>query len=202
MNKKIVFLAIMMVAALLAACGQDDSTGSPNTGGDADKIDVSWVEQAELPEENGVPDGLDNFATLDLDGNQVDQSIFSDHKITIVDVWGTYCNPCIEAMPVLASIYQKYSDQGVNVVGIVIDVQSADGTPKADFIAKAIAIKDQTGAEFTHILVSDNLRRAIIKDISAIPASFIVDSRGKIISEVAYGGHSEEEWEEIIHTYI
>lgn len=202
MNKKLLFFMIMMAAALLMACGTDNSTDSSNAGGDTGNVDVSWVEQAVLPEENGVPDGLDNFATLDLNGEKVDQSIFSNYKITIVDVWGTYCNPCIEAMPVLASIYQKYSDQGVNVVGIVIDVQSADGTPKADFIAKAIDIKNQTGAEFTHILVSDNIRRAIIKDISAIPASFIVDSQGKIISEVAYGGHSEEEWEAIIHEYI
>ncbi len=202
MNKKLLFLAIMMVATLLTACGSGNSTENSNTGENTGNTDVSWVKQAVLPEENGVPDGLDNFATLDLYGKQVDQNMFSDYKITIVDVWGTYCNPCIEAMPVLASIHQKYSGQGVNVVGIVIDVQSADGTPKADFIAKAIDIKNQTGAEFTHMLVSDNIRRAIIKDISAIPASFIVDSQGKIISEVAYGGHSEEEWEAIIHEYI
>ncbi len=202
-NKSIIFLMLLMLsAAALIGCSGQDAENSPGTGDQAENIDVSWVEDVVMPDESGVPDGLDNFITYDLYGNQVDQSLFSDYKITIVDVWGTYCNPCIESMPTLALIYDQYAEKGVNVAGIVIDVQSADGTPKADFIAKAIEIKSQTGANFTHIIVSDNVRRAVIKDISAIPASFIVDSQGKIISDIAYGGHSQEEWEELIDEYI
>lgn len=202
-NKSILlFIVIMIAATSFIGCSPKDNANTPETGDPPENIDVTWVEEAVMPAESGVPEGLDNFITYDLYGGLVDQNIFSEYEITIVDVWGTYCNPCIEAMPVLASIYKKYSDSGVNVVGIVIDVQSADGTPKADFVEKAIDIKNQTGANFTHMIVSDNIRRAIIKDISAIPASFIVDSKGKIISDVAYGGHSEEEWEDIINEYI
>lgn len=120
----------------------------------------------------------------------------------MVDVWGTYCNPCINAMPTLAKIYHEYEPQGVNVIGLIIDVQGADLLPKKDFIVKAMEITDMTGADFQHILLSDNIRYSILKDISAIPASFIVDNEGNLLTGITYGGHSEDQWRELLDGYI
>ena len=117
-------------------------------------------------------------------------------------MWGTYCSPCIKAMPVLASLHEKYEDKGVNVIGIVIDIQNKDLSPKAEGLVTAMDITQRTGADFTHILASKNIISSVVRNISAIPASFIVDSEGNVITKILYGGHSLEQWEELINEYI
>lgn len=198
----VVLLFSLIIGTIgLIGCGKSEVSGDGGSG-DGSVYDAAWVESSVAPEETGSSKGLENFATLDLFGNQVDPSIFADYKITVVDVWGTYCNPCINAMPTLAKIYEEYEPQGVNVVGLIIDVQNGDFTPKEDFIIKAMEITDKTGAGFTHILLSENLQYSIVKSISAIPASFIVDSEGNVLTGITYGGHSEDQWRELLDAYI
>jgi len=206
MKKSIIsFLVVFsLIAAIfgLSGCSKGEWTTDDPADNDSNSYDASWVDDSIVPQETGNAKGLENFNTLDLYGNPVDQSIFADYEITVVDVWGTYCNPCINAMPTLAKIYGEYETQGVNVIGLIIDVQNTDFVPKKDFIIKAMEITDMTGADFNHILLSKNLVYSVVKDISAIPASFIVDSEGNLVSEITYGGHSEDQWRELLDDYL
>ena len=47
-----------------------------------------------------------SFETTDTKGNKVTEKIFADKEITMVNVWGTFCGPCINEMPELQKIYQ------------------------------------------------------------------------------------------------
>ncbi len=196
-----VFLLLIISLLVMVSCGQSPESQDEGTP-DSLEYDVSWTETAAVPVEEGRSTGLENMKTLDLYGNVVDSTIFQDYTITIVDVWGTYCNPCIQAMPTLAEIYREYEPQGVNVIGIMIDVQNGDYTPKPEYIAKAMEITDGTGADFMHLLSSKNIVSSVVRNISAIPASFVVDSQGNVITKISYGSHTKEEWEEIIHEYL
>ena len=63
------FLALSMTAALLTGCGSE----AQNTAG-TDTI---------------------AFETVDMDGNTVTEEVFTQSKLTMVNVWATYCNPCL-----------------------------------------------------------------------------------------------------------
>lgn len=196
-------LAIIVATAFLFVLVSCTSEPSQNEEEDKNEnSDTEWINEISMPSESGSSRGLENISTLDLYGNPVDSGIFNNYEITIVDVWGTYCNPCIKAMPVLSAIHEKYEDKGVNVLGIVIDIQNKDLSPKADSLAIAMDITRRTGADFTHILRSKNIDSSVVRNISAIPASFIVDSEGNVITKILYGGHSLEQWEELINEYI
>ncbi len=202
-SKRVLGVSLLLIISLLVmvSCGQN-SDDQEEDNKDPLAYDVSWTETTAVPVEEGRSTGLENMKTLDLYGNVVDSTIFQDYTITIVDVWGTYCNPCIQAMPTLAEIYQEYEPQGVNVIGIMIDVQNGDYTPKPEYIAKAMEITDGTGADFMHLLSSKNIVSSVVRNISAIPASFVVDSQGNVVTKISYGSHTKEEWEEIIHEYL
>ena len=50
------------------------------------------------------------FSAKDIDGKNVSEAVFADSKITMVNVWGTFCGPCIREMPDLGVLDKKYGD--------------------------------------------------------------------------------------------
>jgi thiol-disulfide isomerase/thioredoxin len=57
------------------------------------------------------------FAGRTLGGQKIDQSMFAEN-VVIVDLWGTWCPPCRKAVPVLVQLYDKYKQQGLEIVGL------------------------------------------------------------------------------------
>ncbi len=58
-----------------------------------------------------------DFELPSLDGKKVAIANFKG-RVTIVDLWGTWCPPCRRAIPHLIDLYKKYHDQGLEIVGI------------------------------------------------------------------------------------
>ena len=59
----------------------------------------------ESSQETGSGSGvLAGFTAQDLEGNDVDDSIFDDYDVTMINVWGTFCGPCIQEMPDLGQL--------------------------------------------------------------------------------------------------
>lgn len=63
-----------------------------------------------------------SFKSIDLDGTEISSDLYSNNKITMVNIWGTFCGPCIREMPDLAKLSQEYKSKGVEIIGIPIDI--------------------------------------------------------------------------------
>lgn len=61
---------------------------------------------------NGI---LSDFTTTDLEGNSIDQTIFADYPLTMVNVWATFCTPCLNEMPDLGELAAEYESRGFNL---------------------------------------------------------------------------------------
>ncbi len=138
------------------------------------------------------------FSTKDIENNSVTNSLFKDSKITMINVWGTFCPPCIAEMPDLGKLSKTYSKSDFQIVGIVIDVLDRRGNPDSKMIETAKTIVKKTGAEYTHIIPNNELIGGLLKDIYAVPTTFFVDSDGKIIGQEFLGSRSFNDWKKII----
>ena len=145
---------------------------------------------------------LSSFAAVDTDGNIVDQSILKDCKLTMINVWGTFCGPCIREMPDLAALNAKYADRGFQIIGIPIDVVDNNLNKIPDKIAEMNEIIETTGANYRHLIPSKSLNDALLSSLFAVPASFFFDEEGRLIGEVYMGARSGSEWETVINSIL
>lgn len=167
------FIAVIML--LLTACGTaaPEATDSPDG-------------------ENSAPAGiLSSFSTTDIEGNAVDESLFSDYKLTMVNVWATYCGPCISEMPDLGTLAEEYADKGFQIVGLVSDVLDSDGNLDSAQIDKAKEIVASTGANYTHIVPGEGTY-GLLSQIYAVPTTLFVDSEGRQVGSAYLSAKSLE----------
>lgn len=132
------------------------------------------------------------FKTKSLDGKEIDSSILKNSKLTMINVWSTYCNPCIEEMPDLQKLYEELKNEGVNLIGVVSD------TPDEDNEALAKAIISKTGVQYVNIIPDETLVKNVLPNISAVPTTIFVDREGNIIGDLVVGSRSKEDYKKEI----
>ena len=195
MKRKNLVLALAILSSLaLAACGNSGKTEtkvSAETEVTTEKATEKAIEKAseKASEAAGeqkasnfsVSDKSLEFTTENLALESVDSSIFGEKDLTVLNVWGTFCGPCINEMPELQKIYESLP-KNANLIGIVADVPEGmkDGVDNANYIEK------QTGVKYTNLTLSDSLS-SFAKRFYAVPSTIFVDKNGNIIGELVMG---------------
>ena len=127
----------------------------------------------------------------------MDESILSDYTLTMVNVWTTSCGYCIQEMPELSALAQEYADQGVQVLGLVLDVMDQDGSYNQGQLDLAQDIVTTAGADYTQLLLSEDLYH-IAAQISGTPTAFFVDSTGNQVGYAYSGAMDQAQWSQIL----
>ena len=125
------------------------------------------------------------FKGKDLDGNDVDDSLFAQNKVTVVNFWFSGCKPCVEELSKLNELNDKLKEMGGEVVGINTDTldDNQDGIKEAKEILKA------KGASYKNLtFASDSAVGKYAGDIMAFPTTVLVDKDGNIVGEPFMGG--------------
>lgn len=128
---------------------------------------------------------LPAFETTDLAGNPVTSDIFAGKDLTVLNVWGTYCSPCIDEMPELAA-WSAEMPENVQLVGIVCDLASLDD---ADTLETALAICEETGASVYPSLVANETLMPLLSTVVGIPTTFFVDGEGRLVGQPIVGAN-------------
>lgn len=155
----------------------------------------------ETPEEeiveDEIPGILTYFTAPDLEGNAVDESLLSGKKLTMVNIWATYCGPCLNEMPDLGELAAEYAEKDVQIMGLVTDVLNSDGTFNEEQVSLAQEIVETTGANYVHIIPSVDFY-GILSQVSAVPTTFFVDENGHQVGSAVVGSKSKADWAALI----
>ncbi|HEU4795265.1 MAG TPA: TlpA disulfide reductase family protein [Pyrinomonadaceae bacterium] len=94
-------------------------------------------------------------------------------RIVVLNFWATYCLPCREEMPALATIQNRYGPYGVQVIGAAADLVD-DKRDVLEFIKK-------TKVNFPVWLEATNVDLQRFTLGPALPGTAIIDREGKIV---------------------
>lgn len=125
------------------------------------------------------------FKAKDINGNDVDESILKNAPYTMIDVWATYCSPCINEMPELGELAREYAGR-VQVVGIVSDAMDDDT------IELARTIAGKSGVEYTNLVPNAELYTSLLNNIQYTPTKLIVDQQGVLVGDAIIGQKNKE----------
>ncbi|MDE6961561.1 MAG: TlpA family protein disulfide reductase [Lachnospiraceae bacterium] len=186
-HKTCLFLCILFLA-LLSGCGEKDQT---------EEVKDST---SETDTSSAVSDSNASitFDAQTIDGASVSGDVFSNSRITMVNVWATYCNPCLSEMPGLGELAKAYDTEDFQLIGIISDVAEDAQEPA---IKTASELIGQTGADYPHLLLNESLYRALLMDVSAVPTTFFISQDGQILDTVV-GAMEKSAWEETINALL
>lgn len=139
------------------------------------KVDPSlgWVGQM-LP---------DFSSAVDLDGTPISLADYRG-KVVLLDFWAVWCGPCLGEIPRIKVVYEKYHDKGFDVIGVSFD---EDAVVLREFIK-------EKRIPWRQILDDEGFRGVFAKQygVRGIPAPFLIDREGKVISVKARGSVLDE----------
>ena len=121
--------------------------------------------------EGGIP--APDFTFPGLDGKMVSLSDYKG-KVVLVNIWATWCPPCVKEMPSMEKLYRKFKGENFEILAVSIDKPGS----------KAVApFMEKTRLTFPALIDSKGAIKPVYR-ITGIPESFIIDQQGVLIKKI------------------
>ena len=165
-------LSVFVVAGLLfVGCSSPSENQPTAVAGSSDEPETVF----EVPSDGvtlrfvDAPASVGPLTMETIDGELLDMSDLRG-KVVIVNFWATWCGPCREEIPYLASLTERYPEHLV-VIGVSEDAGGVD-------MVEAFA--DQYGVNYPIVMSTPEIKRAF-PGVFALPTSFVVDPDGQMV---------------------
>ena len=137
---------------------------------------------------------LTAFDCRDLDGKNVDITLFDGADLVFVDIWEPWCGWCLKEMPDLNDLYELNKDRGFLIAGL----SGISSDPRYD--AKATA--EELGITYPLVKGTEKL---IPVELEGFPTTLVYQRRedGNLqLADVVTGYMPREDWEKLIEKYL
>jgi len=135
-------------------------------------ISINNIPQTNLP----VP-LVKDFEKLGWTTSNGEEKKLSDYhgKVVVLDFWATYCPPCLEEIPHLVNLQNKYRDRNFEVIGL--HVGGEEDLPKVP------AFTEKLKMNYTLAFPEDKLTNVLFGGQTAIPQTFVIDRNGNLVEK-------------------
>lgn len=173
--------ALLLMNAATGCAGSPGSKGTENAAS-SPAADSTPAEGTQGEQENTANAAFPAFTATDLDGNTVTESIFSEKDLTVLNIWGTFCGPCIGEMPELGE-WAKELPENVQILGLIIDIDGEEDTEHRDL---AVDITTKAGVDFPNLIANEDFA-PILKDVIGVPTTLFIDGEGNLVGDPVIG---------------
>ncbi len=195
MKKKLLPLlsVLILTCILVLGCGKNAAPADTPDGGDSAGIHTETTAPQDSPVPTDNASGIlpnvtvGAFTTEDLNGNTVTESILKEKEYTMINVWGTYCGPCINEMPELEKLHQNMPEN-MQIIGMVCDLPVE--VKPAQTLELANEIVKTTGVTYPSLMVYQDAYW-FLDTTNVVPTTYFVDSEGNLASDIIYGADIE-----------
>ena len=196
MHKRYHIVSGLLILLLVLLCGCAKTDGeSPDLAGPAVGTANEPPAQSEPQSEEESAPIFITFEGMDLEGNTISEDVFLQSKLTMVNVWATYCGPCLNEMPGLGELAAEYDRAEFQIIGIVSDVREGEDPSLVEELVQ------QTGADYPHLLANASIDQAFLAGVSGVPTTFFFDGEGAYLGGII-GAADKSTWEELIHELL
>jgi thiol-disulfide isomerase/thioredoxin len=168
--------------------GAKDLIKNPEMKADVERSIEDFEKRAAII---GKPIALDGLKTMN--GQPLDWATFKG-KVVLVDIWATWCGPCIGEFPNMKSIYAQFKDKGFEIVGVSVDEDAADlqAFMQKDPLPWTVAVSNDPTKIGFETPVAKNL------GVTAIPFLVLVDRAGNVVGMHKRGKALEQAVAELV----
>ena len=146
---------LLLAAALLCGCAAPDAPPQP----------------AEVPDAVRMGEAAPAFRTVTLAGDTVSLEALRG-QVVLVNAWAIWCPPCIEEMPALKRLYDRYRGEGLVVLGLHAGTED---------LGRAEAFRRAFGISFPNSVERWDRLDGLLGARQGIPRSALIDRRGRVV---------------------
>jgi thiol-disulfide isomerase/thioredoxin len=153
---------------------------------------LSWIiTTSGIAQTNGEFPNL--HITEIIQGSETDIGYWGDGKVYVIELWGTWCAPCIKNIPKLTAMQQKYESNGLIVIGYSWEDPG-----------KVRNLLDRMEESMRYTLVNDQdekFLKVVAEEkemVESFPFSFVIGRKGELL----WSGNPENGLEEFMDDYF
>jgi peroxiredoxin len=110
------------------------------------------------------------FETKTLDGDDVSLADYRG-KVVLLNVWATWCDPCVRELPELARMHEQLEDKGFTVIGLNTDVRNKLGAVRTMVVHHKLPFP---------VWVDFESKSQVAFKLRGYPTSFLIDRQGNV----------------------
>ena len=165
-------LLIFVVVLIIGMLQSDVGRGRPGVNDTLGEVAVST-------------ESFTDFQVTTLDGRPLRLSDLQG-SIVMIDFWSSWCPPCRSEAPILAEAYERWSELGVEFVGV--SIWDTEGDVR-DFV-------EQHGIKYPNAVDEDG-QIAVEFGVRGIPEKFFVNPEGEIVRKIN-GPNTSQSLDEVL----
>lgn len=176
------FAALAVIFSGMTGCG---GVQSSNSTANNSAINNAAQKKDVATDYPPLASGLADAEVEMLDGTKFKISD-KKGKVLLVNIWGTWCGPCIAEMPHLIELQNKHAEQGFEVIGL--NIGDGGGTPEPIDQIKAFVAKQKLNYTIAIASSAVSTQFNLITRQSVVPQTILVDREGRLRRVFVGGG--------------
>lgn len=180
----VLFLSLAFVGCNAERTNSDSANGD-NSADSTNAASNGQPETSDAKIDSGKEKASDSKSevTVQIKSWEDTQKIIASHKgkVVVLDLWATYCDPCMKEFPHLVELHNKYGSEKLVCLSVSCDYEGIPGEPPESKKEQVLEFLTKSKATFTNILLnveSDEVWRVL--ELAAIPAVFVYDAQGNL----------------------